>query len=170
MKEQAFSCFQLKYFLQTAWELNHTVARVLSVNLFRSGLKSCSEKCGGSVRVFSMNLIRFRQVLFSLSKMRCSVWVMSPVICLSNCYEPSDSSMHVTLPCSQMAREGPHSAAASICLFKTNGTIEFTSCVHKQLVCSQKYLPFSDKLPQQSLSVLAFINFVNAWDKTNRSV
>lgn len=110
------------------------------------------------------------RVLFSLSKMRCSVWVMSPVICLSNCYEPSDSSTHVTLPCSQMAREGPHSAAARICLFKTNGTVEFTSRVHKQPACSQKYLAFSDKLPQQSLSSLAFTMFVNARNETNRSV
>lgn len=117
-------------------------------------------------RVFSVTLIRFRPVLFSLTKMRCSVWVMSPVICLSNCYEPSDSSTHVTLPCSQMAREGPHSAAARICLFKTNGTVEFTSRVHKQSGCSQKYLTFSDKLPQQSLSILAFITFVNAGNKT----
>lgn len=95
---------------------------------------------------------------------------MGPVICLSNCYEPNDSSMHVTLPCSQMAREGPHSDAACICLFNTNGTIEFTTCVCIQSACGQKYLAFPDKPSKQSLSFRAFITFLHAWLLTNQSL
>lgn len=62
-KEHAFSCFQLKYFPQSAGELNQIMATVLSVKPFRSGLESCNEKYGGSVKSF---LCDFNKIQTSL--------------------------------------------------------------------------------------------------------
>ena len=109
-----------------------------SIGLVRAmSLGDLGEECKASARVLFFGvcaaLIGFRPCrgLFSLGKMRWSVRVMSPVICLSNCYEPSDSAMHVTLPCGQIAREQSRSAAACTFSFKINGAIDFAPRVRK---------------------------------------